>query len=129
MTRIEPMAAGRSSDTDLLWGEQLAEELTQHQYESRSFPRTKLTAEMVARASNALGTVFGTPFKTITTDISSAGIGFLHTTAVPDKYLAITIGAVGRQRSFLVQVVRCRAVGNFYEIGAGFIRPLDEVER
>ncbi len=127
MTRIEPMAASQSSSPNTLCGEQLVEEFTQYQYESRAYPRIKLTIEIVARASNGLGTVFGTPFKAVTTDISPAGIGFIHSTAVPDKYLAITLGTNGQQRSVLVEVVRCRAVGDLFEIGAKFMRQLDDV--
>ena len=84
--------------------------------------------EIVVRASNGRGSVFGTPFKAITTDISPGGMGFLHTTTVPYKFLAITFGQNGQQTFALVEVVRCRSVGNFYEIGAKFIRPLDNDE-
>lgn len=125
MTGIEPMPANNSSVATYLWGEQLADELTYFEYEARAHPRTKLTVEVVARASNGKGNVFGTTFNVITTDISPGGIGFLHTTAVPDKFLAIELGAKHRRAFVLVEVVRCRSVGNLYEIGAKFIRLLD----
>ena len=127
MTRIEPISASQSHAANSLWGEQLTEELTGFEYEARVQPRTKLTTEIAVRASNGRGSIFGAPFNAITTDISPSGIGFLHTTAVSDKFLAITMGQNGRRAYVLVEVVRCRAVGSLYEIGAKFIRPLDHV--
>lgn len=128
MSRIEPKPARQPSATASLWGEQLVEELTGFEYEARAHPRTKRTVEIEARATNGTGSVFGTPFKAITTDLSPSGIGFLHTSAVADKFLVITLGQNSHRVRVLVEVVRCRCVGNFYEIGAKFIRPLDNVE-
>ncbi len=127
MTGIEPMPANNSSTATYLWGEQLADELTHFEYEARAHVRTKLTVELVARASNGKGNVFGTPFNAVTTDISAGGIGFLHSTAVLNKYLAIELGAGHRRALVLVEVVRCRSVGDLFEIGAKFIRLLDTV--
>lgn len=129
MTRIEPMRASQPSMAAHPWAEQLVEELTSFEYEARTHPRTKLTAEIVVRATNGRGSVFGTPFKAITTDISPGGMGFLHTSAVPDRYLAVTIGQNGRRVFVLAEVARCRSVGDFYEMGVRFIRPLDDVDR
>jgi hypothetical protein len=127
MSRINPLSGSRQSPETSLWGERVMEELTGYDYEARAYPRTKLTSEIVVRPTNGLGSVFGTPFNAVTVDISPSGIGFLHTAAVPDKYLAILLGTNGRRKFVLVEVVRCRAVGNFYEIGAQFIRPLESV--
>lgn len=125
MTGIEPIPATRSTATTDDWGEQLADELTHFEYESRAHPRTKLTVEIEVRASNRSGSKLGTPFNAITTDISPGGIGFLHTTPVGDKFLAIELGGKHRRASALVEVVRCRPVGIFYEIGAKFVRLVD----
>ena len=125
MTGIEPRPANSTTAVNDHWGEQLADELTHFEYESRAHPRTKLTIEIVARASNRQGNVLGTPFNAISTDISPGGIGFLHTTAVADKFLVIDLGVRDHRASVLVEVVRCRPVGIFYEIGAKFIRLLD----
>ncbi|MBC8354183.1 MAG: PilZ domain-containing protein [Planctomycetes bacterium] len=127
MTKIEPVLESPTSADAYLWGEQLAEELTRFQFEARAHPRTKLTVELTARASNRNGSVFGTPFDAITTDISPGGLGFLHTTTVSDKFLAITLGPKHQQAFVLVEVVRCRPIGQFYEIGAKFIRLLDAI--
>ena len=81
----------------------------------------------MVRATNGRGDVFGSPFKAITTDISRNGMGFLHTSAVGDKFLALTIGQNGRRVSILVEVVRCRAVSDLYEMGVKFIRRLDNL--
>ena len=129
MSRIEPLPGNEPSAEAHLWGEQLVEEFTGFEYEARAYPRTKLTAEIVVRATNGLGSVFGTPFTAITTDISPSGLGFLHTTAVPDRFLAITLGENGRRVFVLVEVVRCRSVGKLYEVGVKFIQPLENVVR
>ncbi|MCA9122716.1 MAG: PilZ domain-containing protein [Planctomycetaceae bacterium] len=128
MTGIEPLPAPRSSADTHDWGEQLSDELTHFEYETRAHPRTKLTVEILIRASNRDGSKLGTPFNAITTDISPGGIGFLHTTPVGDKYLVIELGVKHRRASVLVEVVRCRPVGNFYEIGSKFIRLFDGLE-
>ena len=127
MAKIKPFSGSRSSAATFRGGDQLVGDFTHFEYEARAQPRTKLTIEIVARASNGEGTVFGTPFNAVTTNISSSGIGFLHTTPVMDKFLAITLGAKDRRAFVLVEVVRCRAVGDFYEIGAKFIRLIDSV--
>ena len=128
MTKTEPAFEIRSPDETYFWGEQLAEALTQFEYESRAHPRTKLTIEIVASATNRGGSVFGTPFNAITTDISPGGIGFIHTTTVSDKYLAITLGPRHQRACVLVEVVRCRPIGSLYDVGARFLRLLDDIE-
>ncbi len=127
MTKIESMLVSDAPENISLWGEQLATELTHFEHELRAYRRTKLTVEIVARASTVDGSTLGTPFKAITTDISPGGIGFIHTTAVPDKFLAIDLGAAHRRARILVEVVRCRSVGDFYEVGGKFVQLLDVV--
>lgn len=129
MSGIEPLSARPPVATADLWGEQLVKDLSSFEYEARAHPRTKLTVEIVVCATNGMASVFGAPFKAITTDVSPSGMGFLHTSAVPAKFLAITLGQNGQRVFVLVEVARCRSVGNFYEIGVKFIRPLDAVDR
>jgi hypothetical protein len=105
------------------WAEQLAHELTDFEHE-REVPRRKLTAEVLVRPVNADCTTFGEPFRAVTTDISAAGLGFLHTRAVSDKYLCVTFRN-GTDTSILVEVMRCRPVGPLYEIGGEFVRKIE----
>ncbi len=128
MTKIEPMPGGLTTSADLSWGEELKEELTKFEYEARAHQRTKLTIEIAVRPSNSDGSIVGTPFTAITTDISPGGIGFLHSSPVPDKFLAVTLTTNHRQATVLVEVVRCRSIGTFCEVGARFICLLDSSE-
>jgi hypothetical protein len=64
----------------------------------------------------------GEAFAAITRDISSKGISIYHTRPVHERYLAIQWNVEeGEQLRVLVNVVRCRPVGRFYEIGGMFI--------
>ena len=128
MSRIEPVPGNQPSTQVYAWSDRLVEELTGFDYEARDYPRTKLTSDIVVRATNGSGSIFGTSFNAVTTDISASGIGFLHTCAVPDRFLAITLGRNGSRVYALVEVVRCRSVGQLYEVGVRFIRRLETVE-
>ena len=103
------------------WAERLVHELASCDTELRKDPRHKLTAEVVVRPVNGAGTIFGEPFRAVTTDISRSGIGFLYSRAVTDKYVCVTFRD-GSGTCVILEVVRCRPVGPFYEIGGEFVR-------
>ena len=107
------------------WAEKLVQYLTSFDCELRETLRHKLTTPIVVRPVNRAGTVFGEPYEAVTTDISRSGVGFLYTRAVTDKYVCVTFHNGGATR-VIVEVIRCRPVGPFYEIGGEFVRLLDQ---
>lgn len=67
------------------------------------------------------------PFNAVSRDISSSGICLLHTRATNAKHLAIVINWAGKKPiRLVVEVIRCRAVGRFYEIAAKFTSRMTE---
>ena len=69
----------------------------------------------------------GEPFTAVSRDISSSGIGLMHTRAIREKYLWLRLETRGGVKMNVVaEVLRCRPLGMFYEIGAKFVAKLDE---
>ncbi len=65
----------------------------------------------------------GQPFKVITRDLSSNGVGFVHTDQLASELVAITWRGVRRNRIVLLtRPLRCRQVGAFFDVGAMIIR-------
>jgi len=61
------------------------------------------------------------PFTAMSRDISTSGICILHTRPTNAKQLIIILTIPGKPPAKLnVDVVRCRAIGRFYEIAAKF---------
>lgn len=54
-------------------------------------------------------------------DISHGGIGFLHTKPLYGVVIVGITSPTGDVYRFLAEVVRARAIGRFYEVGARFI--------
>ncbi|MBC8355482.1 MAG: PilZ domain-containing protein [Planctomycetes bacterium] len=105
----------------------LADETLRDHLEERRFPRYKLTVEVWVQPVNDDFEPLGEPFTAISRDISAGGIGIMHTRAVRDKHLwlrLVTLG--GGTMNVVVEVLRCRSVGMFYDIGAKFVAKLDE---
>lgn len=70
---------------------------------------------------NEAGDPIGPSFIVVTRDISTSGICLLHTRAVIAKHLVLAISLPGKSPvQIRVRVVRCRAIGRFYEIAAEF---------
>ena len=108
------------------WAERLILEFTSFDCELRESLRHKLTMAIVVRPVNRAGTVFGEPFDAVTTDISQSGLGFLCSRTVNDKYVCVTFHDDEATRAIL-EVIRCRPVGRFFEIGGQFIRRIETV--
>ncbi|HUG90747.1 MAG TPA: PilZ domain-containing protein [Planctomycetaceae bacterium] len=68
-------------------------------------------------------------FRTFTRDLSTSGVGLLHTRPVNAGYLAVEIGTRdgdGRGMQVLVRVLRCRRINDhLYDIGGQFITRLN----
>ena len=63
----------------------------------------------------------GEPFRGVTRDLSAVGIGIVHTRAIDDQYLQVTIRTSTNVKCLTVEVVGCRSLGAFYEIGGKFV--------
>jgi hypothetical protein len=65
----------------------------------------------------------GVPVLLTTRDISIGGICLLHDEPLRPKYLVADLPAKDRQDSIqlVVEVLRCRAVANLYEIAGRFV--------
>lgn len=64
----------------------------------------------------------GEEFIAASRDISSSGIAIYHTRGVSDRFLALELTAAsGEKMHVLLQVLRCRPVGLFYEIAGKFV--------
>ncbi|MGE3314309.1 MAG: PilZ domain-containing protein [Planctomycetaceae bacterium] len=61
------------------------------------------------------------PFTAVSRDISTSGICLQYTRPTNAKQLVIVLNVPGTKPTrLLVEVVRCRAIGRFYEIAAKF---------
>ena len=106
---------------------QLASETLRQRAEERKFPRYKLTVEVWVQPVDADFEPLDKPFTAVSRDISTGGIGLIHTRAIRDKYLWLRlVKPGGGAMNVIVEVLRCRPVGTFYEIGAKFVVKLDE---
>ena len=66
----------------------------------------------------------GKPFTAVTRDISIGGIGLLHSQAVIAPFLDVRIAdREGKQHRFLVKVLRCQPLGDYFDVGGEFIFP------
>lgn len=64
----------------------------------------------------------GEEFIAMSRDISSSGIAIYHTRDVSDRFLALELTAAsGEKMRVLLQVLRCRPAGLFYEIAGKFV--------
>lgn len=80
-----------------------------------------VTAVPVDRSLQKSGEVF----VALTRDISSGGIAMYHTRDVAEKFLALElIAPSGDKLRVLLEVLRCRPAGLFYEIAGRFVSKL-----
>ena len=117
-----------SPPTELLrFVHRVAEETLRDHVEERQFPRYKLTVEVWVQPVNSDFEPLGDPFTAVSRDISTSGIGLMHTRAIRDKYLWLRLATQGGgTMNVVVEVLRCRPIGMFYDIGAKFVAKLDE---
>ena len=64
----------------------------------------------------------GDPFLAVTRDLSISGLCMYHLQAVQNRYLQLELISPAQERlNVVLEVVRCRAAGPFYEIGGQFV--------
>ena len=90
--------------------------------ERRVHQRRAIAAPVVAIPLDRFLIPEGEPFMGMAHNISSAGIALIHTRSVAAPYLALelTLDSTNEMR-VVIQVLRCQAVGLFYEIAGTFL--------
>ena len=71
----------------------------------------------------------GDPFPMVTRDISSTGIGLVHTDKVEHQLLALQMRLAGKLVNVVVQVLWCQSLGPFEYLGGRFVAKLDGFPR
>jgi hypothetical protein len=90
--------------------------------ERRASNRHRLAAPVAAVPVDDDFRPVGQPFMATTRDVSTSGLALIHTRAVDAQYLAVELPAVaGKTMQVVMQVLRCRPLGRFYEIAGPFI--------
>jgi hypothetical protein len=98
--------------------------------EKRSKPRRQVTAPLIVQPLNEKSQPLGEPFRALTRDISTEGIGFLHTRKVDAPLAALEIenpqAPDQSKMQILVEVRRCNAIhATLFEIGCRFVMRLE----
>ena len=92
------------------------------EFERRAQPREPITIPVLVQPLDAQFQPAGDVFGAVTKDISTGGIGVLHSEPITARYLQITLAAQdGEEMSLLAQVKHCTTVGQHYHIGARFV--------
>lgn len=105
----------------------VADETLRDHVEERQYPRHKLTIEVWVQPVGSNFEPLGSPFTAVSRDISTGGIGLMYTRAIRDRYLWLRLVTTGGgTMNVIVEVLRCRPIGVFYDIGAKFVAKLDE---
>ena len=91
--------------------------------EQRCEPRHSTALRAVVVPLNEQGEASGQPFVCLTNNISASGLSLLHTSAVSEPLLEVELDdpGLGQLRGTL-EVLRCRAVGDCFEIAGRFLR-------
>jgi hypothetical protein len=67
----------------------------------------------------------GEPFLVMTRNISTSGIALVHTQPIKEGRIAIELtGASGERIQLALQILRCRELDRFYELGCRYLRRL-----
>jgi len=67
----------------------------------------------------------GDPFLVMTRNISTSGIALVHTQPIQEGRIAIELtGASGERIQLALQILRCRELDRFYELGCRYLRRL-----
>jgi hypothetical protein len=89
--------------------------------ERRVHLRYPITIPVRATPLNDAEEPVGEPFLGITRDISIEGLCMYHMQSVKEKLLQLELTSPNREQiSVLLEVVRCKAVGPFFEIAGRF---------
>ena len=94
--------------------------------ERRSEPRHAIAINVLAIPVNEKFERNGEPFMAVSRDISASGIALFHNRDVPSKFLALEISDPwGNPLRLILNVLRTRSLGLFYEIAGRFVMRMD----
>ncbi len=95
--------------------------------DSRTEPRYAVRLRVAAVPVDEDLQKIGEPFVAVSRDISGSGIALYHTRDISERFLALELSAPAGDKTYvLLEVLRCRTVGLFYEIAGKFISKIDK---
>jgi len=102
-----------------------------HGVEKRARPRFAVALPMIVMPVDDKLQKAGEPFRTLTRDISTEGIGFVHTRAIRSPLVAIELEIPGSpdktKMQMLVEILRCQAIHeSLFDVGGRFVLRLDD---
>lgn len=90
--------------------------------DSRAEPRYPVQLRVAAVPVDENLERIGEPFMAVSRDISGGGIAIYHTRGVTEKLLALELSTpAGEKTHVVMEILRCRPVGLFYEIAGKFV--------
>lgn len=93
--------------------------------ERRSEKRFRITVPVLAKPIGEDLQSAGEPFVAVTKDISTRGLAFLHYEAIESKFLVVRLTDLGgRHLTGAIEVLRCRPLDRFFEVGGKFVTKL-----
>lgn len=102
-----------------------------HGEEKRSKPRRQVAVPIIVQPLDESMQLCGKAFRALTRDISTEGIGFLHTRSIETRMAAVEIENPQMpdqpKMQILVEIRRCNPLPSaLYEIGGRFVMRLDD---
>ena len=109
---------------------QLVRETVTARVEERQEQRYKVAIPVVVQSLDLEFRPTAESFKAMSRDISPGGIGLIHTRALKEKHLLLRLETnSGDQMAVVMEVLRCRPIGLFYDIGGRFIAKKTSVKK
>jgi hypothetical protein len=130
---VPPMEATRDAATPLVSAENVQQLLTclsggdYSGQERRRHQRHAVTAPVVALPLAADYHIDGDSVRMTTTNLSLGGAALIHTEPINAPYLVLDFSAAGEELlQVVLQILRMRSIGAFFEIGGQFIGRLPQ---
>ena len=96
--------------------------------ERRSHPRTVLVKPVWVQPLSDAHEPTGEGFSAVSRDISTSGLGIVHTQAVDSPFLGVVIMAEKTRVHVIAKVLRCEPLGPFYDVGCSLEMRVDPNE-
>jgi hypothetical protein len=95
-----------------------------HAVERRSEQRHLVVVPVVAQPVDEAFVAIGSPFPMVTRDISTTGVGLIHSEYTEHRWLALRMTLAGENVELATKVLWCRALGPFYSLGCQVVADL-----
>jgi hypothetical protein len=95
-----------------------------HGTERRSEHRHLVVVPVVAQPVNEDFVAIDSPFPMVTRDISTTGVGLIHTEYTDHRWLALRMTVAGECVELASKVLWCQALGPFYSLGCQVVANL-----